>query len=84
MAHFVTGAGRNTYLDVDLPAEPQTEDEARLVLGAIQSSKGYLSKSTLSYLEKAPPQAAKEIHRGFEALRVEAAAFTKRQAHSRG
>jgi len=83
MAHLVPGPGRNTYLERGLPAEPQTEAEACRVLEAVQSVKGYLSTQTLAYLETAPPDAAKEIHRGFEALRVEAAAFTKRHVPPR-
>jgi len=78
MTDFTQHDGCSALLDKDLPEEPQTEDEARLVLEAIQSTKGYMSESTRSFLHDAPPNAANEIHRGFEALRSEAGAFAKR------
>ena len=70
--------GGNAFLAENLPEEPEAEDEARTVLEAIQTSKGYMSESTLSYLQNAPPRTAKGIHRRFEALRTEAAVFTNR------
>lgn len=79
MAEFSPAQARCPLLDADLPAEPQNEQEARQVLEAIQSSKGYLSPAAREFIRKAPLSTQKEIERGYSSLQKGAAAFTEMQ-----